>query len=114
MRQSNGAASWTRHLVYRTEHTRTTWKFRLGFVALIVVTVWLTRGLWTVAVGRSLVCDANGAPSDAILVENFDPDYLVFERASQLRHDRLAPRVLVPIKADAGSADANAVAVEVA
>jgi hypothetical protein len=43
-----------------------------------------------VAVARSLVCEANGAPSDAILVENFDPDYLVFERATQLRRDGFA------------------------
>ena len=53
-----------------------------GFGARVVV-VWLTRGWWTVAIARSLVCDANGAPSDAILVENFDPDYLVFERATR-------------------------------
>ena len=62
--------------------------------------VWLTHGWWTVAVARSLVCDANAAPSDAILVENFDSDYLVFERAANLRRAGFAPRVLVPVLAD--------------
>src|SRR5438552_19210918 len=110
MRESSNAPRWTRYFVYRAEHTRTTWKFRVGFVALIVVAAWLTRGWWTVAVARSLVCDGNGAPSDAILVENFDPDYLVFERATRLRRAGFAARVLVPIRTDPGTAEINAVA----
>ena len=83
---------WTRHFLYRTEHTRTTWKFRFAIVALVVIAVWLTRGWWSVTIARSLVCDRNGAPSDAILVENFDPDYLVFERAARLRRAGFAAR----------------------
>jgi hypothetical protein len=79
-------------------------------VALVVVATWLTRGLWTVAIARSLVCDANGAPSDAILVENFDPDYLVFERATRLRRAGFAARVLVPISTDPGTSEPNLVA----
>jgi len=110
MRESSNAPRWTRHFVYRTEHTRTTWKFRVGFVALIVIAAWLPRGWWTVAIARSLVCDANGAPSDAILVENFDPDYLVFERTTQLRRAGFATRVLVPIPTESGTSETNAVA----
>ena len=102
---------WTRHFFYRAEHTRTTWKFRLGFLALVIAVLWLTRGWWTVAIARSLVCDANRAPSDAILVENFDPDYQVFERARDLRRAGLAPRVLVPIQTDPGASTPNAVAI---
>ena len=110
MPESSNAPRWTRHVVYRAERTRTTWKFRVGCVALVVVAVWLTRGWWTVAVARSLVCDGNAAPSDAILVENFDPDYLVFERATRLRRAGFAARVLVPIPTDPGTAKANDVA----
>ena len=110
MREPSDAPRWTRHFVYRTEHTRTTWKFRVGFVALVVVGVWLTRGWWTVAIARSLVCAADSTPSDAILVENFDPDYLVFERATRLRRAGLATRVLVPIQTDSGTTETNAVA----
>jgi hypothetical protein len=101
---------WTRHFFYRAEHNRTTWKLRLGLLALVVVTVWLTRGWWTVAVARSLVCEAGVAPSDAILVENLDPGYFVFERASALRRAGLAARVLVPIPIDAGASTPNDVA----
>jgi hypothetical protein len=97
MSRPSNTRSWTRHVVYRTEHTRTTWKFRVGLVAITVATAWLTSGWWTVAVGRSLVCDANRSPSDAILVENFDPDYLLFERARTLREAGVAERVLVPV-----------------
>ena len=77
---------------------------------LVVVAAWLTHGWWTVAVARSLVCDANAAPSDAILVENFDTDYLVFERAAELRRAGLAPRVLIPVLADSRTSEPNDVA----
>jgi hypothetical protein len=62
--------------------------------------MWLSRGWWTLTIGRSLVCDANAIPSDAILVENFDPDYLLFERARNLRTSGMATRVLVPVPTD--------------
>jgi hypothetical protein len=110
MPESSNSSRWTRHFLYRTEHTRTTWKFRVGFVALVVVTAWLSREWWMVAIAQSLVCDANGAPSDAILLENFDADYLVFEHATRLRRAGLAPRVLVPIRADSDTSETNAVA----
>lgn len=64
---------------------------------IVGLAAWLSRGWWTVAVAASLVCEAEQAPSDAILVENFDPDYLVFEQARNLRREGLAPRVLVPV-----------------
>jgi hypothetical protein len=91
---------WTRHFVYRREHLRTTWKLRLGVLVLVTGVAWLTSGWWTVAVARSLVCEKNPMRSDAILIENFDPDYLLFEHATTLRRAGLAPRVIVPIKID--------------
>ena len=100
---------WTRHLVYRAEHRRTTWKLRIGVLTLVAFGLWATAGWWTAAVARSLVCDASLAPSDAILVENFDPNYLLFERAGQLRRAGLANRVLVPITTDLGTSEANQV-----
>jgi uncharacterized SAM-binding protein YcdF (DUF218 family) len=48
-------------------------------------------------------------PSDVILVENFDPHYLVFERAAALYKAGLAARVLVPTQASRDPARANAV-----
>jgi hypothetical protein len=110
MRESSDIPRWTRHFVYRTEHTRTTWKFRVGFVAFVVVAAWMTRGWWTVAIARSLVCEANSAPSDAILVENFDPDYMVFKRAAALRRAGFATRMLVPIPTDQDNSEPSPVA----
>jgi hypothetical protein len=72
--------------------------------------LWLTFGWWTGAIGRSLVCDPSLAPSDAILIENFDPDYLLFERARQLRRAGFARRVIVPVWTDRDGRDMNDVA----
>jgi hypothetical protein len=69
-------------------------------VTFVVVTLWLTSGWWTVGIARSLACDASRAPSDAILVENFESSYLVYERAAQLRREGLADRVLVQTLTD--------------
>jgi hypothetical protein len=68
----------------------------LVFAILIGAT---TRGAWTALLGRSLVCTGQPAPSDVILVENFDPNYRVFERAAALQAAGLAPRALVPVSA---------------
>jgi len=89
-------------------------KLRIGFFALVLFAVWLTSGWWTVFVARSLVCTANPVQSDAILIENFDPDYLVFERASRLRHMGLAQRILVPVSIDPATFQPNDVALGVA
>jgi hypothetical protein len=105
-------AHWTRHLVYRSEHLRTTWKLRLGTLGVVGLVLWLTTGWWTVAIGRSLVCDGRHGPSDAILVENFDLDYLLFERAAELRRAAVAPRVFVPVQAYPGTSRPNRVALE--
>jgi hypothetical protein len=114
MRNPSATPRWTRHLVYRAEHTRASWKLRLGLPTLVVGGLWLTSGSWTGAIGRSLVCDASLAPSDAILVENFDPDYLLFERARNLRRAGVAARVLVPIRTDPGTQKSSAVALGIA
>ena len=58
---------------------------------------WLTRDWLSLVIADSLICDANAAPSDAILVENFDPSYLTFETATRLRNAGVASRVLVPV-----------------
>ena len=114
MRQTSSTSGWTRHLFYRAERTRTTWKLRLGFLGLLVGTLWLTSGWWTEAIGRSLVCDASLASSDAILIENFDPDYLLFERARNLSRAGIASRVLVPVAADPRAQTTSAVQLGIA
>ena len=93
--------SWRHHLVYREERLRTTWKLRAAGALVFATAVWLAQPWWTSALGNSLICSGETAPSDAILIENFDIDYLLFERARELRRRGLAPRVLVPVPVDA-------------
>jgi hypothetical protein len=104
-----GNLNWTRHFVYRREQLRTTWKFRGLVVFVLVAAAWLTNGWWTTSIARSLVCESNAVPSDAILIENFDADYLSFEQATTLRRTGFAARVMVPIKFDAETAQPNLV-----
>src|SRR5687767_8331382 len=103
MPEPSTVRGWSHHFIYRRSSLRTTWRFRLGLVVLVVAIAWLTSGWWTVALAESLVCETNASPSDAILLENFDPDYLLFERATELRKKGLAPRVLVPVRSDTTS-----------
>src|SRR2546425_29768 len=93
------ASRWRRHFVYRTECLKTTWKFRLAILIFIILIASLTRGFWIPALGRSLTCTEEVGPSDAILVENFDPNYLLFERAAALEKAGLSAKVLVQTEA---------------
>jgi hypothetical protein len=102
-----------RHFVYRTYAIRTTWKLRAGLPVTAAVVAWLTAGWWTVSIGESLVCDASIARSEAILLENFGPNDLLFERARQLRDAQISSRVLVPIWTQNGS-ELNRVALHTA
>jgi hypothetical protein len=90
--------TWWRHFFYEKKSIRTTWKVRIGLLVVVIVTGVLTRGFWTTQIGRSLVCARDAAPSDVILIENFDPNYLLFERAAALEKAGLAPRSLVPVQ----------------
>src|SRR3989442_12862909 len=99
-RTSNGQGSrWQRHFVYRTECLKTTWKCRLAILIFVILIASLTRGFWIPSLGRSLTCTEEVGPSDAILVENFDPNYLLFERAAALEKAGLSAKVLVPTEA---------------
>src|SRR5438876_656723 len=85
---------------------RTAWKVSLALAIVIIVAV-LTSRFWTTQIARSLVCAEDLAPSDAILVENFDPNYLLFERAAALEKARVAPTTLVPVEASPDVTVAN-------
>ena len=103
-------ANWQRHLFSRQASIRTTWKLRLALLILGILLVAVTRGLWTRWIGHSLVCQEAIGHSDVILVENFTPNYLLFERAAALHTAGLAPRILVLTPAALGSVRPNAVA----
>jgi hypothetical protein len=90
---------WRRHLYYTTTSIKTTWTLRAAVLVVLILIGVSTRGALASYVGRSLVCQEDLAPSDVMLVENFDPSYLVFERAAALKRAGLASRTLVPIGA---------------
>jgi hypothetical protein len=89
----NGPAS--RKFVFVTREV-TTWKFRVALVAALAAVAWLSSSTWSRQLGRSLVCVDSIRPVDVILIDNFDQNYLLFERAAALRKIGIAPRVVVP------------------
>jgi len=88
--------TWHRHLFYRKESWKATWKLKLSIVALVVLGVAASRVFLAERFAQGLVCVENSPPSDALLLENFDPVYLVFERAQALRESGIASKVFVP------------------
>jgi hypothetical protein len=105
---------WRRHFFYTKASIKTTWKLRVAAFVIVILAGVLIRGIFVSYVGRSLVCAENLAPSDAILVENLDPNYLVFERAAALERAGVAPRTLVPVEASRDPEVANPVSKGVA
>jgi hypothetical protein len=71
------------------------WRWVAVPVAVVLAGV-LARGLWLPLIGQSLVCSEELTSADVIVVENFDPDYRLFERAAALQREGLSTRVLVP------------------
>ena len=104
---------WYRHFFYRKQVLKTTWKLRLLIVAVLAVIVVVPHGFWTKKIGESLVCKEQVAPSDALLLENFDINYLVFERAAALQRAGVASRAFVPIGADTDSTEVSRQFVEI-
>jgi hypothetical protein len=106
--------SWHRHFFYRKESIKTTWKFRLALLMLVILLISVTRGFWMLQIGQSLVCTEEISPSDVILVENFNLHYLVFERAAALHKAGFAARVLVTTDASRDPERANPVSQSIA
>ena len=89
---------WKWHFIQRKTSLRTTWKLRLLALGFVAFVVWVTRSVWSVQVGRSLVCSEQIGHSDGLLLDNFDPDYLVFARSAALQKDGVADKVFVPVQ----------------
>jgi hypothetical protein len=91
---------WHRHFFYRKECLKTTWKLRVGLVAAVLLVPLLTRSLWVSTVASSLTCEEQVRAVDAILIDNFDRNYLLFERAATLYNAGHSTRVLLPAIAE--------------
>jgi hypothetical protein len=101
-------------LFYKKESIKSTWKLRLALLMFVLLGTMMTRELWTLRIGQSLACREQLSQSDVILVDNIDPDYLLFERAETLYSEGFAPRVLVPVQVSHESERANAVSTGIA
>jgi hypothetical protein len=82
--------------------------WRLPMAAGIVMLP-LLFAIWFSNLGRTLVCEEQLGPRDAILVENFDPNYLVFERAAELKSAGMASKVFVPVNSASNATQPNIV-----
>jgi hypothetical protein len=97
-------AQWQRYFFYRKAVLKTTWQLRLALLLLVLLLGFVTRGFWMLWIGQSLVCTEAMPPSDVLLLENFNPDYFIFERAAALYKVGLATRIFVPVSASRDSA----------
>jgi len=88
---------------------------KAALLMLVVIGVaMLTNSFWTASIASSLVCAEELGASDAMLIENFDPNYLLFERAAGLEKAGLARMTFVPVEASSDSRIANPVSVGIA
>lgn len=100
---------WKRYLFYRRIVLKTTWTFRLALIFVVLLLSAIVLRSLIPGIGRELVCEEQGRWSDAILIENFDPSYLVYERAGDLRRAGMASKLLVPTQAGTGPGGLNGV-----
>jgi hypothetical protein len=89
--------------------------FFLSLLTVVaILTIFATRNFWLMSIGSGLVCHQRLTQSEAILVEDFEPDYILFEKAATLRKANFASRVIVPVQVSHESEQWNAVAVAIA
>lgn len=101
------------YFFYRRDSLKTTWTFRVLALVGTVLLISVTRAWWEPSIAAALICEEEASASDAILIENLEPDYVLFERAAQLRKQGLASRVFVTIPASWNSPEPNLVTVEI-
>lgn len=77
-------------------------------LGLLVLLLAIHRPVLT-AVGNSLIHQGPVTASDALVLEHYDADYLVFEQARNLQRDGLATRVIIPCQTFGGPTNLNVV-----
>jgi len=78
---------------------RTTWKLRLFAASSLFVLALgsATHAWWSPTVGWFLVSDTGMVNTDLILIDNLDTNYLLFEKARNLKKSGMDARVVVPV-----------------
>jgi hypothetical protein len=89
---------------------RIRWGSKWQLLILVILLISMRHDFWSMRIGQSLVCTEELGQSDIILVENLDPpDYLLFERATELHKAGFASRIIVPVLASQAPEKANIV-----
>jgi len=90
---------WARYFVTKKEVVKTTWAFKAALTTALVLMVYLTEPAWAHAVAESLICgqDEHLARVDAILIDDFESDYVLFERARHLQEAGVSSRIIAPV-----------------
>lgn len=112
--KGQGPRGWRRYLFYRTECIKTTWTFRGACLAGVLLVLLVTRGWWIAQIGGGLICEEALRPAEAILVDNLDTSYVLFERAAALHRGGMGGRVFVTVPAVPESDTPNLVSAEIA
>lgn len=86
-------------MITRKEVVKTTWVFKAASIITLALLVYLLEPVWAHAVAESLVCGQDGHVErvDAILIDDFESDYLLFERARLLQESGLSSTVIAPV-----------------
>ena len=88
---------------------KTTWKLKLLLLACLGIVFLLFKGMVLEQVASSLVCESGTGSIDAVVIENFDPNYLLFEAVSTLKREGLDAAVYVPVKINGEKSGPNRV-----
>jgi hypothetical protein len=68
-------------------------------IAIAIVMSYGQCGRWLPALAETLLCEQHTGVADAVVIDNVQPNYLLFERAQRIQADGLARLVLLPIPA---------------
>lgn len=77
----------------------TTWLLRVIVLAVILLGLRLTTMWWVPGLAHGLTCDERVTRADAIIIDNLDANYLLFERVAEMTNPDDPTRVLVPAEA---------------
>lgn len=92
-------------LFQRKTKRKTTWSIRFLILSLLLSVFIYNYSIWCKAVGWFLVCEFNDLQADTILIENFDDNYLLFEKAAELISQEKSKFAIVFVKANETNPD---------
>ncbi|MFH1965981.1 MAG: hypothetical protein ABIJ42_10640 [Acidobacteriota bacterium] len=105
----NQQGRWRDLFFRKSEVWKTTWMFRLLLIFLLGACFFITRGCISEELAESLVYRGIVIKSDAVIIENFDPNYLLFEETAKLVKAGQASRVFVPVSINGSGTGPNRV-----